>query len=125
MRSPRARRRSSTPLATQAVELSLAVPQVVAHRLAAIAIAGHNPSASHRREMHLMGTEKIAAFYESWAAMSWEMGRACLEMWTWWIPEQGGAAHRAHRTAHAILSSGLAPIHRRAMANARRLGRTR
>jgi hypothetical protein len=83
-----------------------------------------------------MGAEKLAAFHESWNAMLVEMVRANLKLalssisfwcspWTDMrrLPRLGSA--RTRQTALAVLGSGLAPVHRRAVANARRLGRMR
>ena len=116
--------RSSARLATQAFELSIAAPQVIAYRLARLAFAGLSPSARDRREFVRMGAEKIAAFYESWNAMYLALLRANLNLafspfQFWWSPMRG------RRTSLAILNHGLAPIRRRAAANARRLRRTR
>jgi len=119
----RRRRRNSARLATQAFELSLAAPHVMAHRLARLAFAGPSPSARDRREFHRMGAEKLAAFCESWSAMYLALWRANLNLALWpsqmWSPAWGA------RTGLGILGRGLAPIHRRATANARRLRRRR
>ena len=120
----RRRRRRPIPVATQAVELALAAPQVMAHRLVRLALAGTSPSARDRREFHRMGAEKLAAFYESWNAMFLALLRAQLTLTLapyqfWW------SAGRGRRAGLAILGAGLAPIHRRATANARRLRRQR
>jgi hypothetical protein len=130
------RRRKPQRLATQAIELALAVPQVLVHRMTRLSLAGHSSSLRDQREFYLMGAEKVAAFYESWNAMLVEMVRANLKFalssaFFWRSPwtdmrrfTRLGPA-RTRRTALAILSSGLAPVHRRAVANARRLGRMR
>ena len=60
-----------------------------------------------------MGTEKIAAFNEAWAAM------ALQTMQSFWFPAQVSNA------ALEILAKGMTPYRRRAVANARRLGRPR
>jgi len=107
------RRRRSKALAAQTVDLAFAVPQVVAHRMARMAMAGSTPSARDRREFYRMGTEKVAAFNEAWAAMA---------MQTWlslWFPTHLSNA------ALDILGKGITSIRRRAVANARRLGRPR
>jgi len=127
------RRRRKRALSTQAVELTLAVPQVLSHRLSRLALAGSSPSLRDRREFYLMGTEKIEAFYESWNAMLIEVLRANLKLTLalWWWPWTGTMrvpgllSKRSRRNALAVLGSGLAPFHRRAVANARRLGRAR
>src|SRR5438128_1971363 len=57
-------------------ELAFAVPQVVAHRLTRMALAGPVLSARDRREFHGMGQEKVHAFWQSWFAMGWAWGEA-------------------------------------------------
>jgi hypothetical protein len=120
----RRRRKRSTRIAAQATELALAVPQVMWHRLARLAVAGAWPSARDRNEFHRMGVEKFAAFYESWNAMFLTLLRANVALTFspfqfWW------SSDRSRRTGLAIFGAGLAPIHRRATANARRLRRKR
>lgn len=130
----------------QMAELAVAVPQVVAHRVTRMAIAKHPLSARDRKEFHTMGAEKSAAFVESWAAMAAQAAAAQQQFalalmkqaflpWTW----AGGGA-QAQRSAQAlmrtaaqhaasaganVLGHGLAPVHRRAVANAKRLRRTK
>jgi hypothetical protein len=113
-------RRKSQHLARQASELALAVPQVMAHRLTRMALAGPVPNARDRREFHAMGQEKVHAFWQSWFAMGWAMVEAMQQAW---IAALQGARVPLIDT-HAILSHGLAPVHRKATANARRLART-
>lgn len=82
-----------------------------------------------------MGTEKIAAFYESWTAMWAEILRTNVELWltpaNFWmrspVTRRSSRAAAAHlqRAALAVLGEGVAPIHRRAVANAKRLSRRR
>ncbi|MEO7244748.1 MAG: polyhydroxyalkanoate granule-associated phasin [Rubrivivax sp.] len=129
-------RRTSRPtrrLATQSVELAIAAPQVVAQRLTRMALAGASPSAKDRREFSQMGQEKVLAFYQSWSAMwmqacqsPWQLahsfGRAALSG----SPARAAAAagHAASAAATRILSAGLAPVHGKAVSNAKRLART-
>lgn len=130
----RSRRRA--PAVQKLAELSLAVPQVVGHRVARMAAAGPWPGARDRREFHAMGAEKVAAFGESWAAILLQLWRSqcslavSLSAWWWsparWVPGAwpGGAQawqRWAEGPAHA-LEQGLGPVHRRAVANAKRLG---
>ncbi len=81
-----------------------------------------------------MGAEKAAAFLESWNAMLWELFRANLSFaasvgplyWLRWpatTRSSRAAARHFERAALAVLASGVAPIHRRAVANAKRLSR--
>lgn len=118
MPNSRPRRRSAS-LHLQAAELAIAVPQVVGHRLTRMALAGPFPSARDRREFHAMGQEKVHAFWQSWFAMGWAMVQAMQQAWTAGL--QG--ARVPLLDANAILSRGLAPLHRKATANARRLSR--
>ena len=122
-------------LTTQAIELSMAAPQVVAQRLTRMAMAGINPSQGDHDEMMLMGSEKLLAFQKSWMAMwhqAWHSQMALAESLT-----RGSLAlasgHNAHddhpaqvlmqmpTAAAKVLSAGLAPVHDQTMANARRL----
>jgi hypothetical protein len=131
-----ARRRRSTTLASQALELGIAVPQVIAHRMARMALASASPSARDRAEFELMGAEKIAAASEAWTAMA---AQAVVEnqklalrlMQSLWLPgiHPGMTPHaistQMSQAAIGILGKGMAPIRRRAVANAKRLGNLR
>jgi hypothetical protein len=116
----------------QATELALAVPRVVAHRVVRATRAGPFPSPRDRQEFRRMGSEKIAAFYESWNAMVVEMTRANIRLFCsppgwlnpWKALAPGSRATSGHvRAALDILHRGTKPYHRRAVANARRLAR--
>ena len=132
-----AARRKSLRLTQQSAELMIAAPQVVAHRVARMAQAGHRPGARDRREFHLMGAEKLAAFGEAWQAMALQMLKAqsqlAASMWQgWWTGAWAQAAARPtalkpwsatwQSVALDVLNQGIAPVRRRASANARRLG---
>jgi hypothetical protein len=125
----RRRRRSSATLAAQSAALAVAVPQVVTHRLTRLALAGPRPSARDKREFHRMGAEKIAAFQESWMAMAAESWRIQMQVaqafWFPWLAAGRAGAWSSERAARAVLGRGIAPVRRRAVANARRLQRTR
>ena len=112
--------RKSTRLVRQASELALAVPQVVAHRLTRMALAGPVPNARDQREFFTMGQEKVHAFWQSWFAMGWAMMESLQKAW---LASLQGARVPLLDT-QAILSRGLAPVHRAATANAKRLART-
>ncbi|MBC5786083.1 hypothetical protein H8N03_24305 [Ramlibacter sp. USB13] len=114
-------RRKPQPLARQTAELAFAVPQVVAHRLTRMALAGPKLNARDRREFHGMAHEKVLAFWQSWFAMGWAMVESMQKSWI--------AALQGARVplidAQALMAHGMAPVHRKATANARRLARTR
>ena len=124
----------SKRVSTQATELAFAVPQVIAHRVARMLLAGPNPNARDRHEFRLMGSEKLAAFNESWGAMAAQMLIARQEftlslLRTWCTPWLGGMPTLGRHTrqwqsaALGVVAKGMAPVHKRAVANAKRLGR--
>ena len=125
------RRRKSRSLNVKATELALAVPQVVAHRVTRMALAGTSPTARDQREFRQMGAEKMAAFTESWNAMATQAFRAnyllATSFWRSWLagrPSQSSGS-QLHNAALGVLGKGLGPVHRRAVANAKRLARIR
>ena len=123
-------------LVTKAAELAFAVPQVVAHRVIRMAAAGPTLSDRDRKEFKLMAAEKTAAFNESWSAMSMQALLAnqrlaasfLRSIWTPPLagkPSAGSVAAQLHTAGLDVLNKGMAPIHRKAVANAKRLARTR
>ena len=80
-----------------------------------------------------MGSEKIAAFNEAWTAMAFEAVRANQQLtlsfmqslWFPWKARRKSAARQLSDATLGILGKGMAPIRRRAVANAKRLRRTR
>jgi len=113
--------RRSRSLSRQASELAVAVPQVVAHRLTRMALAGPSPNARDRREFHGMGAEKVVAFWQSWFAMGWAMVESMQKAW---IAGLQGARVPLIDMQH-VWARGMAPVHRKATSNARRLAKTR
>lgn len=122
---------SSKSLPTLATEVAYAAPQVIAHRLTRMALAGANPSARDQREFYRMGTEKVEAFYESWNAMllqTLEINQRLL--FSFWFPWAAPASSNSpveqlEQAATQILTSGIKPVHKRAVSNAKRLNKTR
>ena len=128
--------RRSRSLARHSLDLSIAAPQVIAHRVARMARAGAAPSARDLAEFQRMGAEKITAFGAAWQAMGLAAVRAqqsYLQALTrslltpWWIasPALGALARRANAAAVDVLAAGIAPIRHKAVGNARRLARRR
>lgn len=130
---------SSRSLMQKSTEMGMAVPQVVAHRVARMAMAGPVMSSRDRAEFELMWAEKNQAFVQSWQAMSAQALRAQQAMALSWtaalfnpfalgkksLRSAGPSAGQAFASGMGILNAGLAPVHRKAVANAKRLGRTR
>jgi hypothetical protein len=130
------RRRATQSLATKAAELALAVPQVVAHRVARMALSGPKLSPRDRKEFKLMVAEKNSAFGESWNAMAAQAAlanqalaasffRSFLSVARGKKPSASASAIQLHKAALGVLGKGLAPVHRKAVANAKRLARTK
>jgi hypothetical protein len=95
-------------------------------------IAGASPSAHDRAELRLMGTEKVTAAAEAWNAMAVqalvENQKLALSFmqsfWFPWLrPSSRSTAKQLSNAALRVLGSGMAPIHRSATSNARRLRR--
>ena len=129
-----ARRRSRRSLAAQSFELGIAAPTVIAYRLARMATAGASPSALDRAEFRRMGTEKIETANEAWAAMATQAFSenqkiALTLMQSFWFPWSRPAptvksvSRQLENAALGIFGAGMAPVRRRTVANARRLGR--
>ncbi|MEO7852481.1 MAG: hypothetical protein ABIR94_09560 [Rubrivivax sp.] len=100
------------------MELSVAVPQVVAHRMVRMAMAGPVLSARDRKEFAGMVAEKQQAFAQSWVAMLAESARqqqrfllSCLGG----VPSIGKHAAQSRSALSRIASAGLSPVHRKAL----------
>ena len=128
--------RKSKSVASKAAELAVAVPQVVAHRVTRMAIAGPTLSERDRKEFQLMVVEKKTAFAEAWQAMAKQSVRASQtpatsllrSIWSPSLrnkPTPGKVAAQLQSAALGVFGKGLAPVHRKAVANAKRLGRTK
>ena len=130
---PARRKRSSTSLAVKTAELAFAAPQVVAHRLTRMALAGPQPSSRDRTEFTRMVAEKNAAFSESWLAMATQatLVNQALAMSVFRSfmpgrkPSAAATAAQLHAAAVKLAGAGLAPVHRKAVANRKRLARTK
>lgn len=133
---PSRRKRVTRSLAVKAAELAFAVPQVVAHRVTRMALSGPKLSARDRKEFERMLAEKNAAFRESWNAMAAQAARAnqalaasffrsLLSVARGEKPSAASSAAQLHKAALGVLGKGLAPVHRKAVANAKRLARTK
>lgn len=126
------RTRKSLAIATQATQLAFAVPQVILQRAASLSTAA---SPRDGAEFTRMITEKQRAFAEAWFAMGARSligGQALFatmlrSAWTPWTRSAALArplGAEACDVALDVLHAGFAPVHRTAVANARRLGRS-
>lgn len=126
------RNRNARTIAAKTAAISVAAPQVIAHRLARMAAAGPTLTDRDRKEFQRMGAEKAAAFTESWYAMALQIMRANQALATslFWSPWSFGrpsarVTAQLQNAALGVLSKGIAPVHRKATANAKRLARTK
>jgi protein-S-isoprenylcysteine O-methyltransferase Ste14 len=128
--------REQHAMARKSSELAAAVPQIVAHRVTRMVMAGPLPSERDRTEFKRMVQEKHDAFSASWAAMSAQalVANHALALTVWrtlcypWLgggATPGAMATQLHSAGMGVLNKGLAPVHRTAVANAKRLARTR
>ncbi|MCY7353745.1 MAG: hypothetical protein LH470_01425 [Lysobacter sp.] len=139
--------RQAARLGQQMTEMMIAAPQVVAHRTTRILMAGHTPGARDSREFQAMGGEKLAAFSESWQAMASQAIISQIQLATtltqmafkqsslWWTPfgasrgmstaDMTQLGHQMQSAALQIASKGMAPVRKRAVANAKRLKQIR
>jgi hypothetical protein len=82
--------------------MAMAIPEVIAHRTTRMMLGGWPPSTRDQVEYARMIQEKGEAFVESWlaATLAWQRGGS------------------------AVMHESLGPVHRRVIANRRRLART-
>jgi hypothetical protein len=143
-------------LGVKAIEMSAAAAQVIAIRTTRMAAHGLNPNAADRREMKLMGAEKVDAFSRAgqaiangalplMAGMAGQALRTSVDLLN--ASAQLAASRtipqtmaRQRKLAHTLMHSApaaqhgaaskataklahraLAPVHRKATANAKRL----
>ncbi len=116
----------------QSVELSAAVPEVIAHRMNSFMSAGLRPSEGHQEEFQLMWSEKSDAFVDSWKAMAHQASIVNKEFYSsimqtmftpWWNMQAVEVyTHKQfNKAALSVLNKGLEPIHKTTTSNAKRL----
>ncbi len=130
---PQRRKTPARSLAAQTAELAVAVPRVVAHRMTRMALAGPKPSARDRKEFERMVAEKNVAFADAWRAMAAQAARSQQTFAANWFKSMLSMSHGGkptspspaalQRAALDVLGKGMAPVRRKAVANAKRLGR--
>ena len=78
--------------ASELLELSMAVPQVISHRLARMALSGPVLSPRDQREFTRMVVEKEVAFSQAWLTMGAEMFKYSANPFCW--PPPPGSRRR-------------------------------
>jgi hypothetical protein len=140
----RLKRSRKKPTMVKMAELAVAAPQVIAIRTARMLAAGANPGAVDRAEFSQMSNEKVKAFWESMFGMAAQTAktnqeylRTAAQSWVrawvtpWWLGVKPSMAAltftptrgQRNRAVSKLVAAGLAPVHKKATANARRLTR--
>ncbi|WP_427912817.1 polyhydroxyalkanoate granule-associated phasin [Ramlibacter sp. MMS24-I3-19] len=130
------RSRHSAATARRTAELAFAAPQVIAHRLQRMAVAGPTLSGRDRKEFTGMVVEKQVAFTQACMAawQQWARAQQSFTLAAWraffsgtlpGLMSTSSLAGRSLATSAAMANAALVPVHRKAVSNARRLGRTR
>ena len=122
--------------ARKAADIAVAAPQVIAHRVTRMALAGPLPDARDRKEFTGMVQEKQLAFAQSFVAWNTEILRWQMQ----WQMQMFGAmvsgnwqimANRMMSpqplmaVAERATAKAMEPVRRKAVANAKRLSKTR
>ena len=126
---------SHQALSKKSNELAAASSQVVAHRVTRMVLAGPMPSQRDRTEFTRMVNEKHEAFAESWLAMAAQslVAQQAIATTAWrsmfypWLgggATPGAMAEQMQRAGMGVIQKGMAPVHRKAVANAKRLAKT-
>lgn len=118
-------------LPKKSLELAFATPYVMSIRMMRMATSGFPPSPEDTREFNRMWFEKIEAFGESWYEMSYELMKQNQKLMTSYskLPFDPWAMtsfhmdslHKSGKAGKKVLKKGLAPVHSKAVANAKRL----
>ena len=112
----------------QLAELSVAAPHVIAHRVTRMALASPTgPSRRDQKEFTGMVAEKQIAFAQSWWTLCMEMSKAQQAFFLSWMRGPMAFSSQLSRmptTLERISSRSVAPIHRKAVQNSKRLART-
>ena len=117
---PPRHKRKTRSLVVKAAELAFAMPQVVAHRVMRMAIAGPSVSERDRKEFQRMSAEKMTAIIDSWNAMTMQALRANQALAASFLrsfcspllkgrPSISDVAARLNGSALGVLGKGLAP----------------
>ncbi|QIL80049.1 hypothetical protein G7047_09155 [Diaphorobacter sp. HDW4A] len=113
----------------QLAELSVAAPQVIAHRVTRMALSSPTQlSKRDHKEFTGMVAEKQVAFAQSWWTLCMEMGKMQQSLfWSWMRGPTAlsGQLSRMPQTLERISAKSVAPIHRKAVQNSKRLARTK
>ena len=113
----------------QLAELSVAAPQVIAHRVTRMALSSPaSPSRRDQKEFTGMVMEKQVAFAQSWWTLCMEMSKVQQSLFLSWMRGPAafsGQLSRMPMALERVSAKSVAPIHRKAVQNSKRLARTK
>jgi hypothetical protein len=123
-------RSKSQNVANQLSELGGLAPEVIARRVALLALGPSGGSARQRRELTRMSSEKVEAAWLAWSAMGLEIARiqwsGLALAWSAWMPTAALPNWTTwwEQAAPQVAQAGLGPYVRIAKANRVRLSRS-
>jgi len=129
---PKSKKNKKKSFAVQSMEMSTAVPEIIAHRMGSFMSAGTEPTDEHHEEFQLMWSEKANAFIDSWQAMALqgikvnqEITQSFMQaMFTpWWVQDKKSSLTpvKLSVAALSIIDEGMSPFHKQTIFNAKRL----
>lgn len=121
--------------ASKAADIAVAAPQVIAHRVTRMALAGPLPDARDRKEFTGMVQEKQLAFAQSFVAWNTAVLRWQMHMQMQWFSAclRGDYAKAFNQlfsplplavAGEKAAAQALEPVRRKAVSNAKRLAKT-
>ena len=121
--------------ASKAVDIAVAAPQVIAHRVTRMALAGPLPDARDRKEFTGMVQEKQLAFAQGFLAWNTAVLRWQMHMQMQWFSAclRGDYAKAFNQlfsplplavASDKAVAQALEPVRRKAVSNAKRLAKT-
>lgn len=111
-------------LALDSMALMQGSAVVIGKRTAAMATAGPNPPAAHKREMRRMVEEKVSASAESWAQASFATASVYQSMAiAAMFGHRPPSSTQLQRAAIKVLGAAAAPYRSKVRSNVKRLGR--
>lgn len=118
-------RQKRTSAVAKLAEIGIAAPQVINHRVARMALSGPVLSERDRKEFTNMVMEKQVAFAQSWMAMGAELAKVQQQLFVSWLRNPWAVGGKLPSATERVAAKAIEPVRRKAVANAKRLSRTR
>lgn len=101
--------------ASELLDISMAAPQVINHRLTRMALSGPVLSARDQKEFTRMVVEKQVAFSQAWLTMGAEMFKVQQQLCLAWMRNPWTMGQKLPVAADKVAARSLAPIRRKAV----------